>query len=177
VRRVTRREALAGAGAIPLLGAAEAQAPPYGDREILARLADLEWRTAHAYQEAAGVGDLDRHTRHLAGRFAQQERNHADGLTEAVRSRGGRPARPPLPDEVRGLRAAVEAGEKEILRFLVRLEEAAVREYLDAIGAFRDVRLRSAAISIVAAEGQHLAVLRRALGDQPVPDAFEDGRG
>lgn len=60
--------------------------------------------------------------------------------------------------------------------FALELEAMAVAAYHDAHRRLRDVALLKTAASVMATEGQHLVVVRRALGRAPVPRAFETER-
>jgi hypothetical protein len=59
-----------------------------------------------------------------------------------------------------------------LLRFAASLEQGAVTAYLGAVPMLDDRELARAAASILGDEAMHLAVLRYALGDNPVPAAF-----
>ena len=52
------------------------------------------------------------------------------------------------------------------------LEKGAVSAYLGAVPLFKDRELSKAAASILGDEAMHWAVLRQALGEEPVPAAF-----
>ena len=58
-----------------------------------------------------------------------------------------------------------------MLRFAAELERGAVAAYLAAVPKFQNRDIARAAASILGAESQHLAVLRGALGENPVPSA------
>jgi hypothetical protein len=60
----------------------------------------------------------------------------------------------------------------DVLRFAAGLEKGAVSAYLGAVPLFRERDLARAAASILGDEAMHWAVLRHALGENPVPDAF-----
>jgi hypothetical protein len=59
-----------------------------------------------------------------------------------------------------------------VLTFAASLERGAVSAYLGAVPIFANRELAKAAASILSDEAMHLAVLRQALGQNPVPDAF-----
>ena len=61
------------------------------------------------------------------------------------------------------------------MNFAIELETAAVAAYLDAHRELVEAKLLQTGASIMASEGQHLVVLRRAVGQDPVPAAFETG--
>ena len=59
----------------------------------------------------------------------------------------------------------------------IALELAAIAAHHDAQRRLVDGKLLQTGVSIMAAEAQHLVVLREAAGQDPVPRAFEDGSG
>jgi hypothetical protein len=60
----------------------------------------------------------------------------------------------------------------DVLRFAAGLEQGAVSAYLGAVPLFGDRDLAKAAASILGDEAMHWAILRQALGENPVPEAF-----
>ena len=60
----------------------------------------------------------------------------------------------------------------DVLRFAASLEQGAVSAYLGAVPIFKNRDLAKAAASILGDEAMHLAILRNALGEAPVPGAF-----
>ena len=60
----------------------------------------------------------------------------------------------------------------DVLSFAAGLEQGAVSAYLGAIPALENRDLAKAAGSILGDEAMHWAVLRNALGENPVPAAF-----
>jgi rubrerythrin len=62
--------------------------------------------------------------------------------------------------------------QNDVLRFAANLEKGAVSAYLGAVPTFKDRELAKAAASILGDEAMHWAVLRQAVGDDPVPAAF-----
>jgi len=60
----------------------------------------------------------------------------------------------------------------DVLRFAAGLEKGAVSAYLGAVPLFQQRDLAKAAASILGDEAMHWAVLRQALGENPVPSAF-----
>jgi hypothetical protein len=148
------RRALARAAAC-LLGLALARpraalAQRGDDGELIEALIELERRLALAY--AVGGSATDK-------LFARHSRQHAEGLEEALRNRGGRP-----PAEPR-----VAGGAP------LELEARAVAACHRAAGELRDARLVPTLAAIMANHGQHLVVLREHAGRNPIPAAFETG--
>jgi hypothetical protein len=157
-----------GAAAVPLLApAAEALAAARGDRQIVTAAVDLEQRAAAVYDAAAGDSGVPAELRRLARHLRDQEREHADGLARALRGLGGR--RPPPPSAPRSPPSGRAFGP-----FAIELENRLLAAYYDAMPGLRG-GLRQPLGSIMACEGQHLVVLRQALGREPLPKAFEKG--
>ena len=164
------------ASTIPvLLGVRDAFAAATSDGAILAAAIGLEQTAVFAYDAVARGGLLDPATKRIATHLRDQESEHADALTAAVSGFGGRaPAKPTSATQVTGLSGL--GSQREVLSFAVELELMAVAAYYDAHRKLRDARLLQTGASIMANEGQHLVVLRQALGRQPTPTAFENGK-
>ena len=135
----------------------------------------VEEVAALAYK-AAAVGPLRGEERAMALRFAGHEREHAAvfetllfALTVPVREHA---TEADLDAVIPGLR---RADRDEALTALTELEGAAIAGHqaigrrVEALDAVRTVA------TVMAAGGQHLVVLRDALGRQPVTKAFESG--
>ena len=60
----------------------------------------------------------------------------------------------------------------DVLRFAAALEKGAVSAYLNAVPMFGNRNLAQVAASILGDEAMHWAVLRQAVGENPVPGAF-----
>lgn len=60
----------------------------------------------------------------------------------------------------------------DVLQFAADLERGAVSAYLGAVPLLGEPDLAKAAASILGDEAMHWAVLRQALGQNPVPNAF-----
>jgi hypothetical protein len=136
----------------------------------------VEEVTALAYR-AAAAGPLSGEDREQAMRFAGHEREHAAvfetllfALTVPVREHA---TEADLQELIPGLR---RAGRDEALEALAELEGAAIAAHqamgrrLEALDALRSVA------EVMAGGAQHLVVLRRALGQEPVTKPFESGR-
>jgi rubrerythrin len=168
------------ASSIPvLLGVRNAFAQASGDAEILESAIGLEQVAVFAYGAALDGGLLDRGFTRLATTFRDQEQAHADALISALGDLNGRPPAKPrsvadVDDVLKGLGDV--RSQRDVAEFAVALETAAVAAYHDAQRKLGDAKLLQAAASIMANEGQHLVVLRQALGRVPVPDAFETGK-
>ena len=64
--------------------------------------------------------------------------------------------------------------QNDVLGFAAGLEKGAVSAYLGAVPLFQDRDLAKAAASILGDEAMHWAILRQAVGENPVPAAFVD---
>jgi len=172
--RLSRRAVLGGAAAGALIGPKAALAAPRGTGDLVREAVDLEQHAVVVY--GAGAEGLSGDLAETCRVFGDQDREHAEGLSRVLRHfRGEPPLEPEGPHAVRGLESAVEGGPETFARFALRLEEAAVAFYYEAQAELRDKALLSATVSIMANQSQHLVVLRRALGREPLPSAFETG--
>lgn len=178
-RGVALGGALVGASAIPLLlGVRNAFAQANTDGEILASAVGLEQVAVFAYQAAVDSKLLDKDSQRVAQKFRDQEQEHADGLTAALKAAGGSPPAKPksvadVDKVLKGLGDVKNAN--DILAFAIELETAAVAAYYDAHQKLQDAQLLQTGAAIMANEGQHLVVLRKAAGKDLVPNAFETG--
>ena len=169
------------AGSIPLLWSvrsAFAEAGGEGDAPALQSAIDLERVIVIAYDTVLGAGRLSPSVRAVLRDFRAHEQEHAQALVTAITSLGGTPPAPPegradVDKVVEGLRDV--RSQADVLSFLIELETAAVAAYFDAQAKFGEAKLLQTAASIMANEGQHLVVLRKTAGREPVPHAFETG--
>lgn len=138
------------------------------DVEILNGALDLELMAVAAYKAGAGLlkGDL---LQVIKG-FLEQEQEHADALASAIRDADGTPNRAKSSYDFPDLRS-----ERDVLMFAVKLENTAVAAYIDALPKLTKGDLRGTTAAILTSEAEHIAVLRDALGLEPVPDAFVTG--
>lgn len=175
-----RRRFLGGAGlvlsggAVALLAgrdglAAAAGADPASDVAILNSALAAELEAVAAYGVGAASGLLKGPVLALAGTFRGHHQQHADVLAGTVRRLGGKPAGPKAHYSfpVETLKT-----QNDVLRFAASLEKGAVSAYLGAVPLFKDRELSKAAASILGDEAMHWAVLRQAVGEEPVPAAF-----
>ncbi|HWO15920.1 MAG TPA: ferritin-like domain-containing protein [Solirubrobacterales bacterium] len=132
--------------------------------------------TALGYELAA----VDAYTRALpllrgeafdtARRFRAQEQEHVDAITKALRGLGGRAD----PEEVEFDPASPKT-RADALTLAYDQVSAAIAEDMSAVAGLTATWPRALLTSIAANEAQQLAVLRQALGADPVPEAFENG--
>jgi hypothetical protein len=179
--RVSRREALAGAVAL-LAGArasAAAAAPTSDEKRKLAQAAltealKVEQTSVVAYEAIANSGHLSPQATALMRGLLDDDREHAAQLVSALQAQGVTPPIPPRRARISGLGAV--HGEAAAARFAIVLEERAVAAYLAAIRNLSDANVLRTVAGAMGTDGQHLVVLRQAVGEVPVPSAFERGR-
>ena len=149
--------------------AAKAGSPVESDVRILNTALAAEQEAVAAYQVGAESGLLQKPVLDLAVSFQGHHKEHADVLARTVQKLGGTPvaARAKYVFPVEKLKT-----QADVLRFAASLEKGAVSAYLGAVPVFDNRDLAKAAASILGDEAMHWAVLRNALGENPVPSAF-----
>jgi rubrerythrin len=164
---------LSGAAVALLAGkhalAAKAGASKAGDLKILNSALGSELEAIAAYQVGAESGLLQKPVLAIAVQFQGHHKAHADVLAGTVRQLGGKPveAKAKYAFPVEKLKT-----QADVLQFAAGLEKGAVSAYLGAVPLFADRQLSRAAASILGDEAMHWAILRNALGEDPVPTAF-----
>src|SRR5687768_15742698 len=164
---------LSGAAVALLAGrdvlAAKSKDAGAGDVRILNTALAAEVEAVAAYQAGAESGLLQKPVLALAVQFQGHHKEHADVLAKTVEKLGGKPvaAKSKYDFPVEALKA-----QADVLRFAAQLERGAVSAYLGAVPLFDNRDLAKAAASILGDEAMHWAVLRNALGENPVPSAF-----
>ncbi|MGI8779401.1 MAG: twin-arginine translocation signal domain-containing protein [Solirubrobacteraceae bacterium] len=148
--RCSRRRFLGAAGALvggALLAACgrdEAAKAPESDAAVLDRLLRHERATVAAMAGAPAA-------------LRDQDRRHAARLARELVALGGRPVPPGAPGDPASVPARKQQG---------------VFTYVVALPRLADPELRVLVMQIAASEAAHLAALRLAAGEEPVPDAF-----
>ena len=151
-----------------------------GDVQLLNVALGLEYQAIAAYQVGALSGLLKPGTKRVAVEFQSQHKAHAAALKGLVRENSGKPIgeKAPLSSSAGDLASAygVPAGkihsETDVIRYAAGLEEGAAKAYLGTIAKFHNRDLAHAAASIEGDETMHWAILRQALGLDPVPTGF-----
>ena len=163
-------------GATPFLRhTRDAFAQASGEAAVLEAAVRLEQRAELAYTTAVDSGALGT-LEPLVRLLAEQEAEHAAGLSRLLRAVGGRP--PPKPehaDEVPGLAEALTADSGNFALFALELEAGLVAAYHEAFAKLESRRPLQTVTSIVANEAQHLVVLRAAQGSDPSAGPFVPG--
>ena len=176
-RMLAASGAVLSASAVALLGGRDAMAAGRKDRHgdtasdvrILNTALAAELEAIAAYQVGAESGLLTAAVKPLALEFQGHHKAHAQALAGTVKKLGGKPV------EAKGrYEFPVEKlkNQADVLQFAAALEKGAVSAYLGAVPVFGDRALAQVAASILGDEAMHWAVLRQALGEQPVPGAF-----
>jgi rubrerythrin len=145
---------------------ADAQA---SDVKILSSALAAEQQAIAAYQVGAESGLLQKPVLDLAVQFQSHHKAHRDLLAATVKQLGGTPAEAQKKYDFPVDKLKTQA---DVLRFAAGLEQGAVSAYLGAIPSLENRDLAKAAGSILGDEAMHWAVLRNALGENPVPAAF-----
>lgn len=139
------------------------------DLRILNTALGAELEAIAAYQVGAESGLMQKPVLDLAVTFQGHHKQHAELLAATIGKLGGRAvaAKAKYSFPVDTLK-----NQTDVLRFAAGLEKGAVSAYLGAIPLFGNRDLAKAAGSILGDEAMHWAILRNAVGDVPVPDAF-----
>ena len=163
MRGPTRRQALAGAAALPFVVRPAAAAAQASDAEQLERLLALEQRLESLYRTALARDAIQPG---LGRTLLEHEREHVRGLEQALRGRGRRAPRATVPPPRLG---AALASRPAFARLAADLEAGTVRAYQDVLATFAGDRLLQPLGSIMASGAQHAVALRRVAGDELIP--------
>jgi hypothetical protein len=141
------------------------------DANILNTALGGEFGALAAYQLATDSGLLQKPVLDLAMQFQGQHKAHADLLARTVRTLGGAPSEPKKTADYKFPIETLKT-QTDVLRFAAGLEQGAARDYLGMIPVLGDRDLAKAVASILGDEAMHWAILRQALGENPVPEPF-----
>jgi hypothetical protein len=148
-----------------------ALATPSADTGVLAAAAGLEETAVAAYETALTSGHLDAATAKTARLLQSHEEAHRDRLKALL---GGTAPRPVSGNLLAPVKKATS--QRQLVAALLKLEATIVSAHYDAVGRLSGPGGLDAIAEIMASEGQHLVVLRTALGQPPVPNAFEPAK-
>lgn len=139
------------------------------DVRILNTAISAEHEAVAAYQLGAESGLLSKGVLDVALQFQGHHKEHIEVLASTVGKLGGNAvdAKASYDFPVHKLK-----NQTDVLTFAAGLERGAVSAYAGAIPLFDNSDLAKAAASILADEAMHWAILRQALGLDPVPAAF-----
>jgi hypothetical protein len=140
------------------------------DANILNTALGGEFGALAAYQLAADSGLLQKPVLDLAMQFQGPHKAHAAPRQD----RENAPRRTGRAEKDRRLQVPGRDVEDPdgLLRFAAGLEQGAARGYLGMIPVLGDRDLAKAVASILGDEAMHWAILRQALGENPVPEPF-----
>jgi Ferritin-like domain len=141
------------------------------DASILNTALGGEFGAVAAYQLAADSGLLQKPVLDIAMQFQGQHKAHADLLTKTVKTLGGHPAEPKKTADYKFPIQTLK-NQTDLLRFAACLEQGAASGYLGMVPVLGDRDLAKAVASILGDEAMHWAILRQALGENPVPEPF-----
>lgn len=138
------------------------------DVPILERLLRLEYELAYAY--TASIPRLSPYGRRAGLWFLRHELGHIGAVSTLLKSGGVKPN-----TSAGSPRLGHPGNASEVLALLHGLEMETVRAYLQAVAKLSNGQLRAVASAILANEAQHVSILRRAQGLEPVPSALLTG--
>ena len=141
------------------------------DANILNTALGGEFGAVAAYQLAADSGLLQKPVLEIAMQFQGQHKAHADLLTKTVKTLGGTPAEQKKTADYKFPVEKLKT-QTDVLRFAAGLEQGAASGYLGMVPVLAHRDLAKAVASILGDEAMHWAILRQALGENPVPEPF-----
>ena len=151
-----------------------------GDITILRTASSLEVLAVDVYQKAIDSGLVKTAAIADAAKlFQAQHREHAALFQGATKKMGGEEmteANPVVLQTLQGPLAALK-DETGVVQLALMLEQAAAATYQSTVGAFKDVTLNQAAMSVGGVEARHVAVLSSVLKQPGAPKAFQTTDG
>jgi rubrerythrin len=143
-----------------------------GDAGILEGAIGIEQTAVVVYETIAKRGILGPATP-TAALFAKQEQEHVDALVTALKGLNGVAPAAPLPTDIPGFTEIQTA--QDALTFCVGIENQEIAHYVDGVKKLVDPNYMKTFAQIVPSQGQHLVVLRQALGTDPMPVPLPTG--
>jgi rubrerythrin len=138
-----------------------------GDLGILNYALTLEYLESTFYNEAIKSGAVKtKAVAEVAKTIAEDEMEHVQALTAAIKQLGGTPVAAPKTK----FGPVIAGGEKKILTTAASVENLGAAAYLGQAGNVKSKTVLAALLSIHSVEGRHAAVLNQALGKSFVPD-------
>ncbi len=158
-------------GAGPLRGSAAAAAPD-ADLAYLRLLVGTELLAADFYTQAVAAKKLDGELRRYVNRVLFNETEHYQALSGLLKGAGQTPAAPgdfdfAYPD-------GTFASKVAIAKLAVSLETTALGAYLGAVANVQTESFKQPFARIAASEAQHLGLVTRMAGGDPVGVSFPD---
>ncbi len=134
-----------------------------GDVGILNYALTLEYLETAFYAEVVKSGLFKGADLATIRKFGQEEAEHVQALTQAVKSLGGKPA--PEPKTEFPLKDA-----KSVLELAGTVENLGAAAYLGQAGNIQSPEVLASALAIHSVEGRHAAALNTLLGESITPD-------
>lgn len=180
--RLTRRVALTGAaaasaslacGGSPIVPVAAADKKQERVDASLSAALTIELSAVEAYGLLVSSGVVQGRARRAISACRRADRRHGHALSLALTSAGAPAPAAPAAGDIAGLSGATS--EPSALALAISLEQQAVTAYLAALHAIGRQPLVRTLAEIIAADAQHLALLRGLAGLPQVPAPFENG--
>jgi Ferritin-like domain len=161
--------AVYGLGAVtPYVSEALAQGAG-GDVDILNFALTLEYLESTFYKEALKkVNGLSGQAKSIATTIADDEVQHVDALTKAVKDLGGKPAAVPKVDFGNAF-----SSQKSFLKLAQTFEDTGVSAYNGAAPQIKSKQVLASAGSIVQVEARHASAIRTLNGNPITAGAFD----
>ncbi|HEU4738551.1 MAG TPA: ferritin-like domain-containing protein [Solirubrobacterales bacterium] len=134
-----------------------------GDVGILNYALTLEYLETAFYADVVKSGLFKGADLETIRKFGQEEAEHVQALTQAVKQLGGKPA--PEPKAEFPLKSA-----KSVLELAATVENLGAAAYLGQAANIESPEVLASALAIHSVEGRHAAVLNTLLGESITPD-------
>jgi rubrerythrin len=134
-----------------------------GDVGILNYALTLEYLETAFYADVVKSGLFKGADLETIRKFGQEEAEHVQALTQAVKQLGGKPA--PEPKAEFPLKSA-----KSVLELAGTVENLGAAAYLGQAANIQNPEVLASALAIHSVEGRHAAVLNTLLGESITPD-------
>lgn len=134
-----------------------------GDIGIVNYALTLEYLETAFYADVVKSGLFKGEELAVIKKFGQEEKEHVEALTAAVKSLGGKPA--PEPKAAFPLESA-----KAVVELAGTVENLGAAAYLGQAGFIESPDVLASALAIHSVEGRHAAVLNTLLGEPITPD-------
>lgn len=144
-------------------GASETAQFGKGDVGILNYALTLEYLETAFYADVVKSGLFKGADLETIRKFGQEEAEHVQALTQAVKQLGGKPA--PEPKAEFPLKSA-----KSVLELAGTVENLGAAAYLGQAANIQSPEVLASALAIHSVEGRHAAVLNTLLGESITPD-------
>jgi len=132
----------------------------------------LKLSAGRAYEAASLVAPDSQ--RKMYEQFADHERKHAKAVATMLGALAAKQPRRPEDDDVAALAGGIGDARSPHAALVAaqRLEAGEIAAFEAVIGRMTEGKLLQTLLTIAAADGQHRAAVRIALGEDPVPKAF-----